>query len=380
MRSRRQSCLRARQVLLVALGISLLDASPASAGGRESVGHFIAGPDFLGVDEARRELDQIPDGARSAPATPPSRRLAELDATILAEARRGAELWGRSCRWQGDAGCTWVETRTWPPLREGLDFACTPPPGRRRVAHPREPVMGEHALRHLRRAAAAWRRRARAGEDPPAPVRQAAASALLLLSERAYESLHSIEPPRGLSFEVEAWKVDSGIPEWEEEAAIEASLARTSRRRQLDHVVRLNRDMNALFGLYREILALHELRSSVAVLARSAALAQDWPALLVDASLPRVRPKGEGIAFCHPGLGQEADARATGLYRVCVDAAARHGIHDDPHVDLCRRGIVELDGEERDADEAGIEYVGVPRTPGPVWVGPTGLDGRPLER
>ena len=366
----------------------LLSNSPASAAGPPEEGHFIALPyrsRFIDADEAQRAATNIPYAVESAAPSPLDARLAALDAAILADARRGTELWEGSCIWEGDAGCTLVEERAWPPLRDDLAFDNRGTPRRRRrIVEERDPVAVAHALQHLRRAEGAWRRRVGANNPPPPQVRRAAAWTLLLLAEHDFEALHAIDPPRGLSFDAAEWMAESGVPEWEEESRIRASIARDSWRRHFAHHERMIEAVNGLLERYREILGLHDLRSTVAVLARAASLAEEWTILVDGIPRPAVTKRRERATSwgwrCLGVLGDDADGDPVeGVLRACVDVAEAHDFREDPFIRLCRRELARLHGLSIIEDDE-VEFIGVLRPPRPERVSPIDLSVEPILR
>lgn len=366
----------------------LLSSPPASAGGPQEDEHFIALPyrsRFIDADEARRAAADIPDAVEAAAPSPLDARLAALDAAILADARRGTELWERSCVWQGDAGCTVIEERAWLPLREDLVFnGWGAPRRRRRIVEERDPVAVAHALQHLRRAEGAWRRRVGANNPPAPQVRRAAAWTLVLLAEHEFESLHAIEPLRGLSFDAAEWMAESGVPEWEEESKIRASIAHESRRRYVAHHERVIEAVNGLLERYREILGLHDLRSTVAVLARAASLAEEWTILVDGIRAPAVTKKRErGTSWGWECLGVLRDDTGgdpvEGVLRACVDVAEAHDFREDPFVRLCRGELARLHAPSLVEDDE-VEFVGALRPPRPERVSTVDLSGEPILR
>ncbi|MEZ4449630.1 MAG: hypothetical protein R3B09_09130 [Nannocystaceae bacterium] len=365
-------------------GLVLGIGATAAAGARRKKPHFVALPYLSGLldaSEVRRELSAIPNEAEPAAPPSPDRRLAALDAGILDDARRGTSLWDGSCRWQGDAGCTHVEARAWPPLRDDLAFVGPTPRRERRVVEERDPVDVAHALAHLRRAERAWRQRSRAGGTPPPQVRRAAAWALFLLAERDFEALHASEAPRGLSFDTAEWMVESGVPEWEEEGKLRQALAAASHDRQYAHLVDVLELRQALVDRYREILRLHDLRSTIAVLARSASLADEWSVIVHGIRAPEVTTKGSRstpwIRCIDPQEAAQGDV-LSGVLRACVTLAERHNYRDDPFVRLCRRELRRLHPDESVEDHE-IDFTAVTRPPRPERIGLVVLDDA-LER
>ncbi len=252
----------------------------------------------------------------------PPRTREEHEARALAELTAAELLWARACP-QGarqDGLCATRRALGW---RTRCDYV-------KDVLEviPRDPGDLREADAHRERARRLARRAARRFGDSDA-LRRVRASARFLESEAEFEAYFAIPSPRGLSFDVDYYKHDAGIPRWEREYQEQCRNRQRSQRLYYDFLLRANERLNALARRYLEIITLEDPQTVLAVHARAAQMLIHFNSQLVLASREVTPEEREQWMYAHCGEGSwELEEQAHGLLTRCLELATEHHYFD----------------------------------------------------
>lgn len=126
-------------------------------------------------------------------------------------------------------------------------------------------------------------------------------------ADRQYEEYLRIEMPGGLSFFVEEWKKDSGLPKWEKEYKEQLKKKEDSEKRFLDFYKKKTEIGQELQKQYDAIVAAKQSPYwMLAAAARSAMVSQNYADQLYRAEVPKeFKTEDQAYAFCD-ALGDKA--------------------------------------------------------------------------
>lgn len=128
----------------------------------------------------------------------------------------------------------------------------------------------------------------------------AVAMAQVYKADRGYEEYLKIEMPGGLSFFVEEWKKDAGLPKWEKEYKEQVKKKEDSEKRFSDFYKRKTEVANDLQKQYDGIVAAKQSPYwMLAAAARSAMVSQNYADQLYRAEVPKeFKTEDQAYAFC----------------------------------------------------------------------------------
>lgn len=135
----------------------------------------------------------------------------------------------------------------------------------------------------------------------------AVAMAGVYKADRGYEEYLKIEMPGGLSFFVEEWKKDAGLPKWEKEYKEQVAKKEDSTKRFLEFYEKKTKQGQALQQQYDGIVnAKQSPYWMLAAAARSAMVSQNYADQLYRAEVPKeFKTEDQAYAFCDE-LGDRA--------------------------------------------------------------------------
>jgi hypothetical protein len=135
----------------------------------------------------------------------------------------------------------------------------------------------------------------------------AVAMAGVYKADRGYEEYLKIEMPGGLSFFVEEWKKDAGLPKWEKEYKEQVAKKADSTKRFLEFYEKKTKQGQALQQQYDGIVnAKQSPYWMLAAAARSAMVSQNYADQLYRAEVPKeFKTEDQAYAFCDE-LGDKA--------------------------------------------------------------------------
>lgn len=119
-------------------------------------------------------------------------------------------------------------------------------------------------------------------------------------ADRQYEDYLKIEMPGGLSFFVEEWKKDSGLPKWEKEYKEQVKKTEDSKKRFLEFYEKKTKIGQELQKQYDSIVAAKQSPYwMLAAAARSAMVSQNYADQLYRAEVPKeFKTEEQAYAFC----------------------------------------------------------------------------------
>ncbi|WAS94702.1 tetratricopeptide repeat protein [Nannocystis punicea] len=126
-------------------------------------------------------------------------------------------------------------------------------------------------------------------------------------ADRGYEEYLKIEMPGGLSFFVEEWKKDAGLPKWEKEYKEQVAKKADSTKRFLEFYEKKTKQGQALQAQYDGIVGAKQSPYwMLAAAARSAMVSQNYADQLYRAEVPKeFKTEDQAYAFCDE-LGDRA--------------------------------------------------------------------------
>lgn len=137
--------------------------------------------------------------------------------------------------------------------------------------------------------------------------RNAVAMAQVYKADKKYEEYLQIEMPSNLSFYVEEWKKDSGVPKWEKEYRNQLKTQEDSKKRFknfYDQKTKIGRDLHDAYG--QVVAGKQSPYWMLAAAARSAMVSQNYADQLYRAEVPsEFKTEEEYYAFCD-ALGDQA--------------------------------------------------------------------------
>jgi TolA-binding protein len=152
--------------------------------------------------------------------------------------------------------------------------------------------------------------------------RNAWGMAMVYQADQKYEDYLTVNMPEELSFVVEEWKKDSGMPKWEKEYKEQVAKKEKSTKEFGDFLTKKKKYLDDLTGRYANVKATVSPYWVLAAAARTAMLSQNFADQLYRAEVPRdFKTEDEYFAYCDTlsDFAQPLQEQAFQAFTYCID-------------------------------------------------------------
>jgi TolA-binding protein len=179
--------------------------------------------------------------------------------------------------------------------------------------------------------------------------RNAQGMAMVYLADGKYEDYLQINMPEGLSFNVEEWKKDSGLPKWEKEYKEQVKKKEDSEKRFKKFFEDKVKLLNELTEAYAKVKATGSPYWTLASAARTAMLSQNFADQLYRADVPRdiIKTEDEYYAYCDAlaDQAQPLQKQAFDAFTYCIERSTEFSFFNQ-YSRLCEEEMQQWDAEK----------------------------------